>query len=153
LQRQLELPVLGSGTHSSSGPQAPPQTEAHPSLPHCLWVQLGVHRPVPQWFGPPAPQICPVSHPPQSMTVPQRLKISPHRSKQSAALFGAQLYASSTSGAAAPSRASGSEASSVVVKVGDVPHPCDAVTSTTSKTPRQAPSARSPIAPEDTPQI
>ncbi len=60
-------------------PQPPiPHSAAQPSLPQALPTQLGVQVPTPQWFGPPAPQTCPRSHPPQSTTLPQRLRISPH---------------------------------------------------------------------------
>ena len=68
------------------------QTLLHPSLsPQALPKQLGTQLPAPHVLGtPPPPQVSAAEQPPQSITLPQRLRSCPHRPAQSAVSFGVQ---------------------------------------------------------------
>jgi hypothetical protein len=62
------------GSHVPLG-HVPPQSSV---APHALPAQEGVHCPAPHTFGPPAPQVKPAGHPPQSTTSRQALVTFPH---------------------------------------------------------------------------
>ena len=62
-----------------SGHEPPAQVPEQPSLaPQALPAQLGTQGPVPQTFGPRAPQVMPAGQALQVMVVPQRFCSAPH---------------------------------------------------------------------------